>query len=245
MRALANYSTAALTGLTAFAVACSDASSPDPDRPFLDPGVSAARKKPGTVPPPADTAPPTVPVVSVPDVGRNHISLAWLATDDQGGSAPLYFTITVNGGPDPYGFTWDMSRTYYALQPATTYTFTVRAKDYAGNWSAPSNPLSVTTKALDPSDKQPPSVPTNVRADNYGDGSTEIDLSWTASTDNADSQADIHYEVYVNGELSDVAFGKTRSINYGVNGANTIAVIAVDANGNKSEAGTATIVFDL
>jgi hypothetical protein len=246
MRTLAKYSTPALTGLTVFAVACSDAVAPDTDRLSLDPAVSAtARKKPGSVPPPPDTTPPTVPVVSSTDVGRRHISLAWSSTDDQGASAPIYFTITVNGGPDPYGFTWDMARTYYALQPATTYTFTVRAKDYAGNWSAPSGPFSVTTKALDPSDNQPPSAPANVRADNPGDGSTEIDVSWTASTDNSDSQADIHYEVYVNGELGDLVFGKTQSVNYGVNGTNTIAVIAIDANGNRSEAGTTTIVFNL
>jgi hypothetical protein len=244
MRALANYSTAALTGLTAFAVACSDAIAPDSDRLLVDRGVSAAaRKKPGTVPPP-DTTPPTVPVVSVPDVGRNHISLAWLATDDQGGSAPLYFTITVNGGPDPYGFTWDMSRTYYALKPATTYTFTVRAKDYAGNWSDASESFPVTTKALDASDTQAPSTPTNVWAGDFGSGDREFLLTWTASTDNADSQADLHYEVYLNGELSDVVAGKTQSTNYGVTGTNKISVIAIDSNGNRSEAGTTTIVFD-
>lgn len=57
-------------------------------------------------------------------------------------------------------------------------------------------------------------------------------------------QADLQYEVYLNGVLSDVVAGKTQSNNYGVSGTNRIAVLAVDANGNKSEAGTTTITFN-
>ena len=65
-----------------------------------------------------------------------------------------------------------------------------------------------------------------------------------ASTDNADSQADLLYEVYINGALSDVVAGKTQSTNYGVSGTNRITVIAIDSNGNRSEAGATTIVFN-
>src|SRR4029079_7405730 len=101
-------------GLTAFAVACSDAAAPDSDRLSLDPGAFAAAKKPGSVPPPPDVTPPTAPAVSVTDIGRRHISLAWSSTDDRAGN--IYYRITVNGAPDPYGPTWDRSRTYYALQ---------------------------------------------------------------------------------------------------------------------------------
>ena len=72
---------------------------------------------------------------------------------------------------------------------------------------------------------------------------TEFHLTWTPSTDNADVQADLHYEVYVNGVLSDVVAGKTQSVNYGVFGQNTVEVFAVDSNGNKSAAATTTIVF--
>ena len=245
MRALARYSTPALTGLTAFAVACSDAIAPDTNHLSFDPGVAvAAKKKPGSVPPPTDTTPPTTPVLSSTDVGRRHISLAWSSTDAGSAGSPLYFTITVNGGPDPYGFTWDNSRTYYALQPATSYTFTVRAKDYAGNWSGTSAPFTVTTQTLDPSDTQAPSPPSNVWAGDFGSGDREFMLTWTASTDNADSQADLVYEVYLNGALSDVVAGKTQSTSYGSSGTNTIEVIAVDSNGNRSVAGTTTIAFN-
>jgi chitinase len=201
----------------------------------------AARKKPV---PPLDVTPPTTPVISATDVGRRHISLAWTSTDEGSAGAPIYFNSTVNGGPDPYGFTWDHSRTYYALRPATTYTFTVRAKDYAGNWSATSAPFSVTTTALDPGDTQPPSAPTNVAAYDFQSGDREFQLIWAASTDNSDAQADLIYEVYLNGGLSDVVAGRTQSTNYGVSGTNTITVIAIDSNGNRSEAGTTTITFN-
>ncbi|HJQ11876.1 MAG TPA: hypothetical protein VJ840_12685 [Gemmatimonadaceae bacterium] len=242
MRTLARYSTPALTGLTAFALACSDAAAPDTDRLSLDPGVAAAaKKKPGSVPPPSDTTPPTTPVVSANDVGRRHIALAWESTDAGSAGAPLYFNITVNGAPDPYGFTWDKSRTYYALRPATSYTFVMRAKDYWGNWSAPSAPFTVTTLALDPSDTQSPSAPAGVSA--YGFGDLEFQVTWAVSTDNADASDDLVYEVYVNGALSDVVAGKTQSINYGVEGNNSVAVVAIDSNGNRSAAGTTTIVL--
>ncbi|MFL5631539.1 MAG: hypothetical protein ACJ77T_09815, partial [Gemmatimonadaceae bacterium] len=121
MRALAKYSTPALSGLIVFAVGCSDAVAPDTDRLLLDPGAAAAaRKTPGPTSPPPDTTPPTVPTVASTDVGRRHISLAWSSTDAGSAGAPIYYSITVNGGPDPYGNTWDTARTYYALRPATT-----------------------------------------------------------------------------------------------------------------------------
>lgn len=241
MHALAKYSTPALAGLIMFAVACRDAVGPDTNRLSLDSGASAAAgKKPGA--PPPDVTAPTAPVLSATDVGRRHISLAWSSTDDRTGN--IYYRITVNGAPDPYGPTWDKSRTYYALQPATTYTFVAQATDYAGNQSAPSAPFSVTTRALDPTDAQAPSPPTNIWANDFGSGDREFQLTWTPSTDNADSQADLVYEVYINGALSDVVAGKTQSTDYGVSGTNRITVIAIDSNGNRSEAGTTTIVFN-
>lgn len=245
MRAMVRYSTPVLAGLTAFTVACSDTVSPDTNRLSLDPGASAAaRKNPGSVPPPADTTPPTVPVVSATDVGRRHISLAWSSTDEGSAGASIYYSTTVNGGPDPYGNTWDRSRTYYALRPATTYTFTVRARDYWGNLSAPTAPLTVTTRALDPGDSQAPSAPGNVVANDYSSGDREFELTWTASTDNSDSAADLIYEIYLNGQLIDVVAGKTRTTDYGVSGTNTIDVIAIDSNGNRSAAGRGSIVFN-
>jgi hypothetical protein len=87
----------------------------------------------------------------------------------------------------------------------------------------------------------PPTVPPNFHAWGAGDGSTEIDAFWNASTDDRTPQSLIVYEVYLNGEFADGTMGRTCSVMYGVNGTNTVEVIAIDAAGNRSAAAT-TIV---
>jgi hypothetical protein len=63
------------------------------------------------------------------------------------------------------------------VSPETTYNYTVRAVDAAGNASNATDPSSVTTPAADTT---PPSVPTvSAVAVSFN----RVDLSWTASTD--------------------------------------------------------------
>jgi len=189
---------------------------------------------------PADVTTPAAPVLMATDVGSNYITLSWSATDDD---PRLYYAVTFNGSPDPNGATSNTSRTYYLLASATTYTFTARARDRGGNWSPVSAPLAVTTKPRDASDTQAPTAPTNVYAGSFGSGDAEFEVTWSASTDNVDPQSLIRYDIYVNGVLHDVRVGTTRSTNYGVFGTNTIEVFAVDAAGNRSPAGTTTLVI--
>jgi chitinase len=240
MCALAKRSTSAIVSLVIFAAACQEATAPEAIRVALEPGVLTTVRKPGPVTPPPDTQAPTTPVLSATEVGTTYISLAWSSTDV---GPSIYYLIAINGGQDPNGGTSSTSRTYSLLEPATTYSFTARARDEAGNWSPISEPLKVTTKPRDVSDTHAPTAPTNVRADGYGDGSTELAVTWIASTDNVDAQSKIRYNVYLNGELSAITVGTTHSINYGVDGTNTITVIAVDAAGNESAAGTTTVVI--
>jgi len=84
----------------------------------------------------------------------------------------------------------------------------------------------------------------NLNEDHY-DGDGEINLRWTASTDDTDPQAFIRYDVFVNGVLSDIAVGRTRSIVYGVGGTNIIEVVAKDSAGNVSTPATVTVVLNL
>ena len=77
----------------------------------------------------------------------------------------------------------------------------------------------------------------------YEDGSRELLVTWTASNDNVSEQSMIRYDVFVNGVLTDGTAGTPRSDLYGVAGNNVITVIAVDEAGNKSTAGTVTIVI--
>jgi chitodextrinase len=62
----------------------------------------------------------------------------------------------------------------------TSYSYTVRARDAAGNWSPESDPLIVTTPELT-GDITAPSVPANLRP--VSRGATALDLAWDASSD--------------------------------------------------------------
>ena len=68
-------------------------------------------------------------------------------------------------------------------------------------------------------------------------------MSWTQSTDDLDAQANIRYDVYVNGRFEDVVFGSGGPrVIYGTDfGHNLIEVFATDTAGNTSAAGTFTI----
>jgi YVTN family beta-propeller protein len=98
-------------------------------------------------PPPGDTTPPSVPAgLRATFVGQTQVTLAWDASTDP---AP-------GGGVDEYevakdgvtlGSTATTGFTASGLTANTAYTFTVLAIDAAGNRSAASAPLAITTAA--------------------------------------------------------------------------------------------------
>jgi chitodextrinase len=75
---------------------------------------------------------------------------------------------------------------------STTYAVQVRARDAAGNWSALSSSINVSTTAG--ADTTAPSVPTGVAASAIT--TTGFQLNWTASTDAVGVTG---YEVFLNG----------------------------------------------
>ena len=77
------------------------------------------------------------------------------------------------------------------LTASTSYTFTVRARDAAGNLSAPSAAATVTTPAATPADHGPPTRPVKLRG--TADGSRAANLSWGGSTDDVGVTA---YDIY-------------------------------------------------
>jgi chitodextrinase len=77
------------------------------------------------------------------------------------------------------------------LAPSTAYSFTVRARDAAGNLSAPSAAVPITTPAPTPEDKKAPTPPTALRG--QVDGSRAVTLSWGPA---ADDLAVTSYDVY-------------------------------------------------
>jgi chitodextrinase len=193
-----------------------------------------------------DTTPPwTAPVVSVGEVGATYANISWTRAEDDG---PYHYSyeLWLNGSllyrsDYPRNV---ISTTLRNLQPATTYAVQIRTIDFGGNPSPLSDPVAFTTLPANPNDTTPPTVPANVNAYGFGDGSTETQVSWSQSTDDFDAQANIRYDIYVNGRLEDWVFGSGGPrIIYSDFGNNLIEVFATDTAGNTSAAGTTTIFF--
>jgi chitodextrinase len=188
---------------------------------------------------PANT-PPDAPVLSA-SAGPTHISLSWTAPAN--GAPPFRYWIYRDGVQI---ITWHQTNsiTFYLLDPGTTHTYTVQVRTGTGVFSAHSNAVTATTPPADPNDHTPPSTPTNLRDDNWGDA--EFVLDWTESTDNVTPQDFIRYDVYVNGALSDIKIGSgVNSVNYGNFGEwNTVEVFAIDEAGNVSAPATLTFFLD-
>jgi chitodextrinase len=123
------------------------------------------------------------------------------------------------------------------LTASTTYSFTVKAKDAAGNISVASNAVSVTTTAV-VADTTAPTAPTLSAS---GTTSTTTNLSWTGATDNV---AVTGYDVYKGTTLLG---STTTATTYAVSGLTasttySFTVKAKDAAGNVSVASNAVSV---
>ncbi|MEW2086819.1 fibronectin type III domain-containing protein [Streptomyces sp. NPDC005283] len=77
------------------------------------------------------------------------------------------------------------------LSPKTVYSFTVRARDAAGNLSKPSPAISVTTPAPTPEDKKAPTQPAKLRGN--VDGERAVMLTWGRAVDNIEVTS---YDIY-------------------------------------------------
>jgi chitodextrinase len=186
-----------------------------------------------------DTTPAATPVVSSTASGPTHVDLAWTYADED--PSPR-FDIYVNGQLWQFQVAGRAQRISF-LSPDTTYTFTVRARDSAGNWSDLSNPHVVATPPADPNDDDPPTMPPGF----WGgiiDGATEAMVFWGNSTDTVTPQEHIRYYLYLNGQFDGATvYPYPRQFNmYLTPGiVNTIEVYAVDEAGNRSAPATMTI----
>lgn len=90
-----------------------------------------------------DTVAPTVPTgLTVTGKTASSVSLSWTASTDNVGVTAY----EVYNGNSLAGTTSQSSYTVTGLNANTSYTFTVKAKDAAGNRSGASNPVTVTTE---------------------------------------------------------------------------------------------------
>jgi chitodextrinase len=159
-------------------------------------------------------------------VSSTQINLSWTASTDNVGVTGYRVyrggvLLTTLGAVATYQNT--------GLAPSTIYSYTVQAVDAAGNASAQSAAASATTQAAP--DTTAPSTPAGPSASAVS--STQINLSWTASTDNVGVTG---YRVYRSGVLLTTLGAVATYQNTGL-APSTIysyTVQAVDAAGNAS-----------
>lgn len=179
---------------------------------------------------PSDTQPPTVPgdVHSMAQT-TNSVELMWGASTDNVGVAQ--YLVSRNGAEVARVTSTRLVDS--GLNANTSYSYTVRAVDAAGNVSAPSAPISVITKSVTSTpDTSAPSTPTNVHS--MGETDSGVDVMWEASTDNVGVTG---YILFRNGveiarpsttRYSDAGLAASTSYSY--------TVRARDAAGNTSAA---------
>jgi uncharacterized repeat protein (TIGR01451 family) len=137
-----------------------------------------------STPAPVDTQPPTNPTSLVSSaISSSRIDLTWAGSTDNVGVTAYRIERCQGAGCANFAETGTSTTTTYsdlALTGSTSYSYRVRATDAAGNLSAYSNPSTAVTPA--PADTQPPTDPIGLIASAVS--STQINLSWTGSTDN-------------------------------------------------------------
>ncbi|GAA3815885.1 exoglucanase CbhB [Cellulomonas soli] len=176
-----------------------------------------------------DTTAPTAPTgLTAGTITSTTVPLTWTASTDD--KAVTGYDVYRNG--TLAGSTTTTSYTATGLTPSTAYQFTVRAKDAAGNVSASSAALSVTTTAT-PVDTTAPSVPTGLATTSVTQ--TSVGLTWVASTDAGSGVAG--YQVYRGGTLVGSPTGTTFT-DTGLTAATAYSytVKATDVAGNVSAA---------
>ncbi|WP_327272060.1 glycosyl hydrolase family 18 protein [Streptomyces sp. NBC_01224] len=185
----------------------------------------------------ADVPPGAPSGLKQTDATARTASLSWTAAT--AGDFPVASYDILAGGKVVGTATAVTSATVTGLTPATSYSFTVRAKDTRGNTSAESAPLAVTT--VDPaSDTSPPTAPGSLHS--TATDSSSVTLAWTAATDNQRVAA---YDVYRGGQLATTVSGTTTTATIGglsPSTSYTFTVKARDAADNASPAGNALTV---
>ena len=117
------------------------------------------------------------------------------------------------------------------LSPSTSYNFYVVALDAMENESDPSEPLQVTTPAVD--DTQKPTAPSNLESSLLT--RTSVTLNWEAATDNVEV---VDYEVFQDGKSIGLTQGETTLAISSLTASTAYEyyVVAKDAAGNVSTA---------
>ncbi|WP_177224490.1 fibronectin type III domain-containing protein [Lentzea flaviverrucosa] len=174
-----------------------------------------------------DTAAPSVPGnARSTGTTASSVSLAWDASTDNVGVTGYD---VYNGGTLATTVT-GTTATVSGLKADNDYTFTIKAKDAAGNASAASAAVTARTQP-GTADEEPPTAPDNLRS--TGVTASSVSLAWNASADNVGVTG---YEVLNGSTVATTVTGTTATVT-GLNAdtAYTFSIRAVDAAGNQSK----------
>jgi len=175
-----------------------------------------------------DTQAPSAPGgLSSSNLTASTVTLTWTAATDNVGVAGYDIFqngIKINASPVTV-----LSYAVTGLSQATSYSFLVKASDAAGNTSAASISITVTTP-----DTESPSAPVSLVSSNIT--ASSVTLTWTAATDNTGVTG---YDVYRNGtKINTTIVAATTYAATSLSPTTTYGfyVIARDAAGNLSAA---------
>lgn len=185
------------------------------------PAVSATFR---TLPEP-DVTPPSVPGSPTVTPGSTQATLNWTPSTDNVGVSG--YVVAVAGLAEQT--VTATTATLDGLTPDTTYTATIVATDAAGNRSAAAE---ATFTTLPPPDTTAPSEPTALAV--TGQSTTTGVVTWTAATDDV---AVTGYLVTAAGRTQEVSGTSATVTDLPVGTTTAVAVVAVDAAGNRSTAG--------
>ncbi len=205
----------------------------------------------------------TVRVLAV-DPTENYSALsaplaATTAPDVTAPTTPGNLRLTTRNSPTSISLAWDRSTDRWSVGyqvfmdgvflahasststrlrklPFGVHTFTVKARDTSGNFSAASN--AITVNLPDTGDRTAPAAPSNLTAVSLEDFCGSVLLNWTQASD----PDQLEFELYRNGFFFDVVVGVTNAWVYAGPGLSTWHVVAVDRSGNSSApSNTATV----
>ena len=178
-----------------------------------------------------DVTPPARPLdLQATELATDRVSLGWTADADDASYVVLRDGEVIG---EPTGPAW----TDATVRGATSYVFTVRAVDAAGNVSGNAVALPVTTPAPPP-DTTPPSPPGPVTA--RLDSATQVTLRWSAATDDVGV---VGYRIARDDVVLRTVTGLATTDSGVAAGPHTYVVTAVDAAGNESPGSTAAVVI--